>query len=433
MRKKYLVVLVFLTLVLIHAINFGTGLAADIYYSVGQNTDDHKTGSPTVAVSGTTMTFSTPQTAPNMGVGDVVSYGGNACYINGRTSSTVWSCVTATGDPPVEAIDVSVDSIRHAFASLNAALHGPTPGIADADHLNTTDLVVGDYNLFIPCYYDTGPDTTGSRIVALTTDSTHGIKIYTPYLSSEVNQSQRHRGKWTTSAYRIELPIDSTLEAILTTAQNVWVEGLQIKIRDSVYQNIAGISFEQTAGLGQASKNIIWGSFSTSLMANYGIYVIYMSPYGSTTTKIWNNIVYGIRQGTSVNNHGIYVTGGTQGYIYNNTVYGNYRGITSQQWGESGESILIKNNICNGNDVDYYAPYGSGAFDVNSSNNISEDTTSPNSSFRNRTVTFVSTTAGSEDFHLAGSDTAARDQGMNLSGDPYLAFSDDIDGEARSL
>ena len=436
MRKKYWFVLIFVTSVLIGAINPinpGTAVATDIYYSVGQNTSDHKTGSPTVTVSGTTMTFSAPQTAPNMGVGDVVSYGGNTCYISGRASSMVWSCVTATGGTPAAAAGATVNSISHAFASLNAALSGGTPGVADGDHLNTTDLAAENYNLFIPCYYDTGPDTTGTHITALTTDSTYGIKIYTPYLSSEVNQSQRHGGKWTTSAYRIELPIDSNLVAILTYAQNVWVEGLQIKVQDSAVA-MAGISFEQgfvSGGLGQASKNIIWGTFSTSTNSNYGIYVLQSTTAGDVEMKIWNNIIYGVRQGTNDNNYGIFVPFGTQGYIYNNTIYGNYNGITSDQWGELGESVLIKNNLCNGNDIDYDAPNGAGAFDANSVNNISEDATSPNESFRSRTATFVSTTPGSEDFHLDCSDTAAREQGINLSGDPDLPFSDDIDGETR--
>src|SRR5512139_3567951 len=403
----------------------------NIYYSVGQNTSDHKTGSPTVTISGTTMTFSIAQTAPNMGVGDAVSYGSNVCYINGRSSSTVWSCIAARGGAPAPATNAAVNSIRHAYSSLNAALNGTAPGVADASHLNTTNLVTGDYNLFIPCYYDSGPDTTGNHITAFTTDATHGIKIYTPTLPSEVNQSQRHQGKWTTAAYRLETPVDSSLSAILTTTQNVWVEGLQIKVQDSQYQNMAGISFQQPAGLGQASKNIIWGSFSTSSNRNCGIYSTWNATSGARTIKIWDNIIYGFKQGTSVNYHGIFVTQGTQGHIYNNTVYGNYRGISSQQWGESGESVLLKNNLCNGNDVDYYAPYGSGAFDATSVANISQDTTSPNATLRSRTAAFASTISRSEDFHLAASDTAARNQGVNLSADPYLAFPDDIDGQAR--
>lgn len=50
---------------------FLASAATPVYYSVGQNTNDHKTGTPTVTVSGTTATFSVAQTATNMGVGDL--------------------------------------------------------------------------------------------------------------------------------------------------------------------------------------------------------------------------------------------------------------------------------------------------------------------------------------------------------------------------
>src|SRR3989344_4190111 len=45
-----------------------------VYYSVGQNTNDHKTGSPTMSISSGVATFSVAQTATNMGVGDRVTY-----------------------------------------------------------------------------------------------------------------------------------------------------------------------------------------------------------------------------------------------------------------------------------------------------------------------------------------------------------------------
>jgi hypothetical protein len=41
-----------------------------VFFSVGQNTDDHKTGTPTVTIVDGVATFSEPQTAANMGVGD---------------------------------------------------------------------------------------------------------------------------------------------------------------------------------------------------------------------------------------------------------------------------------------------------------------------------------------------------------------------------
>ena len=44
--------------------------AAMVYDSVGQNTTDHKTGSPTVTIANGIATFSIPQTARNLAVGD---------------------------------------------------------------------------------------------------------------------------------------------------------------------------------------------------------------------------------------------------------------------------------------------------------------------------------------------------------------------------
>jgi hypothetical protein len=37
-----------------------------------------------------------------------------------------------------------------------------------------------------------------------------------------------------------------------------------------------------------------------------------------------------------------------------------------------------------------------------------------------------------DDFHLNASDTVAKNKGTDLSGDSYLPFSDDIDGQTRS-
>jgi len=48
--------------------------ATNVYYSVGQNTSDHKTGSPNVTISSGVATFTVAQTAPNLGVGDKVAY-----------------------------------------------------------------------------------------------------------------------------------------------------------------------------------------------------------------------------------------------------------------------------------------------------------------------------------------------------------------------
>ena len=69
----------------------------------------------------------------------------------------------------------------------------------DANHLNTYDLVAGNYQLNWPAMPMPLP---WSSIVAdglfditgYTTDATHYIRVYTPMSSSEVGVSQRHRG-----------------------------------------------------------------------------------------------------------------------------------------------------------------------------------------------------------------------------------------------
>ena len=47
------------------------------------------------------------------------------------------------------------------------------------------------------------------------------------------------------------------------------------------------------------------------------------------------------------------------------------------------------------------------------------------------TVSFVSTTAGSEDFHLSPTDTVAKNYGADLSGDNDFPFNNDVDGQQR--
>ena len=180
--------------------------ATQVYYSVGQSTAlDLRTGVPTCSVVGTTLTFNLPQTDTRFGVGAKVTYGGaNVCYVSGKSSATVWSCVTAKGvTPPAAASGTAVNSIRHAFASLQAA----RTGMSGASFLNGTDLVAGNYVVNLPCYYDTGPDTTPLVLDGYITGPTNYIRIYTPTDTAlECNQSQRHDGKWNNTRFRMQVP-----------------------------------------------------------------------------------------------------------------------------------------------------------------------------------------------------------------------------------
>ncbi len=384
-----------------------------VYYSVGQDTNDHKTGSPTVTVSGTTATLSVAQTATNMGVGDVIDYDtdNKKCYISGKTSGTVWSCVSVTGDTPVAATNATVNSISHAFSSLPAA----TQGAKDASHLNTSNLVTGNYQLNFPCYYDTGPDTNGTPYfiayaeISYTTSEVNNVKIYTPTNTlTECNRSQRHNGKWTSDAYSIQRG-EGNLIGCWTP--HIEIAGLQILQTGSGNRGI----FTNT---GNGSRVKIHDNIITNQTPSgtWGIYAYDQGTGINSQAIIYNNILYDFKGVPGWLGYGIFTY--LKGAVYNNTIYNCDYGINAPN------STVAKNNIVQNSTTSY-----SGTFDASSSNNISQDATSPNVSFRNKTVTFVDTV--SKDFHLATGDTAAVDAGINLSADPVFAFNTDIDRQTR--
>ncbi|MDP1721589.1 MAG: hypothetical protein Q8L37_00100 [Candidatus Gottesmanbacteria bacterium] len=423
MEKLHLPLFFILFLLLTHCTFFlsphSAQAATNVYYSVGQNTTDHKTGSPTLTISSGVGTFSVAQTATNMGVGDAVTYNTNVvAYISGKTSTSVWTLVTATGGTPADISDSTVVSIAHVFTALNTALSSAT----GASYLNTTNLVTGGFVLNIPCYYDSGADTTAVATPAITTGASNYINVYTATsTTSEVNQTQRHSGVWNTSKYILDAPNYSGADFwVINGVAYIRIDGLQILHDGSHNSNEVAISanYVGTASDVRISNNIIRAVDSGNGNGQGGVFLNESSNNGQNApSKVWNNIIYGF--GT-VSGTGVGIRNGTNGspYIYNNTVYGNVDGIVG-----GNSSNLLKNNISYNNTTDY-----SGTFSASSVNNLSKDATSPNAAYRSKIVVFVN--AGS-DMHLASSDTAAQRAGIDLSGDANLPFTTDIDGETR--
>jgi len=406
---------------------YSASTPTNVYYSVGQNTSNHKTGSPTLTIDSSGVgTFSVAQTASTTGVGDVVTYGGAVAYISGKQSQTVWTLVTASGATPSATTSASVSSIAHAFASLYSALQGGVPYVGDASHMGTTDLTSagGGYILNIPCYYDTASDTTAVTISGYTTDATHYIKIYTPNnTATEVNRSQRHNGKWDDRKYVLSMNGDANT-AITISASYVKIDGLQIKFTktNNLYYYGIGSALGGT-GVISISNNILTASCLSTCDNSSGID---LEPGSSGMVfKIWNNIIYGwIRAGAS-NLDGIFVQPQVSDtdYVYNNTAYNNYRGITTQSFG----AVVAKNNLAYNNTTDY----SGSLFDSTCTNNLSKDATAPayNTYYINKTVLF--TDSANNDFHLASTDTGAKGYGTNLSADTNLSFLTDIDNQTR--
>lgn len=384
----------------------GVTFGANVYYSVGSETGDMKTGSPTVTISSGTATFSAAQTTDSMGVGDRVFYdAGSVAYISGRTSETVWSLVTALGaNPSNEAVPVTVDSIMREYSSLTSA----EAGASDANHLNTVDLVTGTYTLHLACYAD-GADQNTVVINGWTTDATYYIKIYTPVSTSEVGTSQRHEGKWG-SGYQLAPSGDAT-HVIDIDATYTHIQGLQVQNvpNNTQYRYVLNTSADHI----RIEANVIREYSGSTGQDRIGIRAT------DDGTKIWNNLSYGF--GTT-NSRGIRTSTSTGvAYVFNNTVAGCDKGLTT-----SFEETDARNNIVYNCTESYSGTFNS-ASDYNSTD--SAETTGGANDRQSQTFLFVD--AGSFDFHLAATDTAARDVGVSLAADPALAFTVDIDGDTR--
>ena len=120
-------------------------------------------------------------------------------------------------------------------------------------------------------------------------------------------------------------------------------------------------------------------------------------------------------------------------YAYNNLVYDSEYAIrTSDSWGTP--VVVLKNNISFYNTRDDYG--GDVAFDPASTNNAAADGTAPGAnpvtlSSSDANDYFVSPT----NFHIDPAATHAGEimgAGVDLSNDPDLPFSADIDGDART-
>ncbi len=260
-------------------------------------------------------------------------------------------------------------------------------------------------------------DTSSVTISGWETDNDNSIKIYTTDLA-------RHKGKWNSSVYRLRPPSNSN--ALTFSENNIEIEGLVFDGSDWNSNSTKATVYNSATGYNDViiSENVFHNIYNYGVSSAYGYYG---GEPGTGSVKIYNNIIY---NSYSLNDgsYGIkpnYSPEGKKYYIYNNTIHGLYVGIYGSSSSANKFADII-NNIVQYCDTDYSV---SSNFDI-TQNNISSDSSSPNTEFRNITVDFISTST--QDFHLASTDTGAQDKGLDLSNDPYINFSDDIDGQSRT-
>ena len=265
----------------------------------------------------------------------------------------------------------------------------------------------------------TNPDTAPLSISGWTTDATHFIKIYTA-------PEARHAGVWDVGRYRLEVLYNQN-SPFNINEENVRIEGLQISNTGTQeYSNGINVDIVGVSDI-RISESIIRGANSSAVQAS-GLYV--SSGAAGSTIRVWNNIVYDINRGVGDYSGGLIFrgSGGQTAYAYNNTVFNVYKGILSGS-GNSGITVIAKNNISYNNTYNY----DGGIFAAASTNNLSGplQIDAPGSNPRNSaTVTFIDVV--NKNFHLSSSDTGARDFGTTLSSDSLLALSTDIDGQSRA-
>jgi hypothetical protein len=274
----------------------------------------------------------------------------------------------------------------------------------------------------------TGADDTAVVIDGWETGPTNYVKIYT-------TATARHAGVWDDTKYRLSTSEYGSSLRILNT-NDVEIDGLQIENTRTGSEDgsAAGINFRDNFNL---NLNV-----SDCIIRKNGIYTpsyIYysggISGYDYRNLEIYNNIIYDFIMGVSFH----YPANNAKLYLYNNTIKdfgasGNGVGLTEYS---SGITFRLKNNLLDGAGDNYNIDTSGDTTEY--LNNISSDATSPNSgatdcgghSCRNQTVTFLN--EAGDDFHLSGSDTAAKDAGTDLSADSYLPFTTDIDGDTRPI
>ncbi len=262
-------------------------------------------------------------------------------------------------------------------------------------------------------------ETAISDVVRFDTDTnSYKLKLTT-------ESGAKHDGKWNTSKARINFADNdyiSLFESTDGTLDDVIVENLQLDIQGASNR---GIYCYDGANSGEfvVRNNIIKGDGDSS----DGIYVY----YPVANVKIYNNIVYDISGSSKPGIHSFPEYAVNNVLIANNTVINCGRGIWQEEDNSSRiANHIIKNNLvqdCGTCFVDGGGGYGTHAY------NVSEDTTSPDTSYRslnchNGNSCFVD--YANDDFRLTtgGDELSTLDDGDDLSG----TFTDDIVGTIRS-
>jgi len=251
-----------------------------------------------------------------------------------------------------------------------------------------SNLVTLDKYVVVDCYPGTGADPTACDISGITTDATRNILI-------QAASGYRSGGKWNANTYTMNV----SSSAIGLNNAFTRIDGIQFDMVAAVNYHYGVWSTASSLNAKAITNCIFRGSNSGSYSRFRGIYLDNYIYAGYTVVA--GNIFYGF---TGQYSAGIYANTNNVVYAYNNTQVNCTAGVST-----GGANFLLRNNASSS------API-TGSLHASSSNNVSSGVVFEN--------------AGSADYHLSASDTAARGQGVDLSADSIYPFNADIDGQA---
>jgi len=245
------------------------------------------------------------------------------------------------------------------------------------------------------------------------------------YISVFTTKAARHPGRWDTSKYRL-VTTNVWYGAIRCRVPFVRIDGLQVSRESDVdVGDGTGIRFDGSGDYHVTNNIVRFNGTGTLAGGDIGLNFDTVTG-GNFNAYVRNNIVYDFYYGFLID----WAAGGNKIVLYNNTFHNNV-GRAVQIVGAVGDiALYMKDNIAQGSGL---ADYNITSFTtLVTSKNISEDTTSPDgASYQSKVVTFVD--EAGDDFHVAAADTSgALKGGDNLSADAQMAFTDDVDGHARS-
>lgn len=265
-------------------------------------------------------------------------------------------------------------------------------------------------------------DTAYASFDTITTDATRDVKVFT-------TGTARHSGKWdeTNNSYRLVVSQTgvSTVGALAALIDNIWIDGLQIRVtnNDGNYQAPITTSAPSSAiGTWLRVSNCILRQGGTS-SREPGIY----ANSTNLNLQIWNTVIYGLGSSTSAQSCGLYLNCATA-QIYSCTIVGGALYGISRIAG----TVTAKNTYATGNTAGWNGVAGITTVNCSTSGTELTGGTDVESVAKN-TDTFVNVTAGSEDFHLAADGLSPlQGVGVDTTGDASpMNFTTDIDGQTR--